>query len=120
MLGLPLPGVEIGIAVSGMVLGLLVLLDRRLPLTLRRPGEIMLQGKPAKPAKCRFVEQRTRKIGNRTIAMRCIERGVVFPVGTVSAHLIGKRFFQYVRREQPGCPFATELPTPILLAALEK
>ena len=33
MLGLPLPGVEIGIAVSGMVLGLLVLLDRRLPLT---------------------------------------------------------------------------------------
>lgn len=33
MLGLALPGVEIGIAVSGMVLGLLVLLDRRLPLT---------------------------------------------------------------------------------------
>ena len=33
MLGLPLPGVEIGIAVSGMVLGLLVALDRRLPLT---------------------------------------------------------------------------------------
>ena len=32
MLGLSLPGVEIGIAVSGMVLGLLVLLDRRLPL----------------------------------------------------------------------------------------
>ena len=33
VLGLPLPGVEIGIAVSGMVLGLLVLLDRRLTLT---------------------------------------------------------------------------------------
>ena len=33
MLGLDLPGVEIGIAVSGMVLGLLVLFDRRLPLT---------------------------------------------------------------------------------------
>ena len=32
MLGLPLPGIEIGIAISGMVLGLLVVLDRRLPL----------------------------------------------------------------------------------------
>ena len=34
MLGLPLPGVEIGIAVSGVVLGLMVLLERRPPLVL--------------------------------------------------------------------------------------
>jgi urease accessory protein len=34
MLGLPLPGVEIGIAVSGVVLGLMVLLERRPPLAL--------------------------------------------------------------------------------------
>ncbi len=32
LLGLPLPGVEVGIAISGMVLGLLVALERRVPL----------------------------------------------------------------------------------------
>lgn len=34
LLGLPLPGVELGIAVSGVVLGLMVLLERRPPLWL--------------------------------------------------------------------------------------
>jgi urease accessory protein len=34
LLGLPLPGVEVGIAVSGVVLGLMVLLERRPPLLL--------------------------------------------------------------------------------------
>ncbi len=34
LLGLPLPGVEVGIAISGMVLGLLVALERRLPLSV--------------------------------------------------------------------------------------
>ena len=34
LLGLPLPGVEVGIAISGMVLGLLVALERRVPLAV--------------------------------------------------------------------------------------
>lgn len=34
LLGLPLPGVEIGIAVSGVVMGLMVLLEQRPPLWL--------------------------------------------------------------------------------------
>jgi urease accessory protein len=34
LLGLPLPGVEVGIAISGMVLGLLVALERRVSLAV--------------------------------------------------------------------------------------
>ena len=34
LLGLPLPGVEVGIAISGMVLGLLVAMERRVPLAV--------------------------------------------------------------------------------------
>ena len=34
LLGLPLPGAEVGIAISGMVLGLLVALERRVPLAV--------------------------------------------------------------------------------------
>jgi urease accessory protein len=34
LLGLPLPGVEVGIAISGMVLGLLVASERRVPLAV--------------------------------------------------------------------------------------
>ena len=34
LLGLPLPGVEVGIAISGMVLGLLVALERPVPLAV--------------------------------------------------------------------------------------